>query len=336
MLSTKPVQLLSVDAQCFSESTFAILRSFGAEKIHIKYKTAHPLKELEKQIKDWGLSAQNIQLEFPGYTGDIRLEDLQNNDASWVKSFVSNQHAHTTLQTEDGGANIAVNVKPKDLVRNMFSPDGLSKHQAWSTFIDQNVVDPLPLPYFAVPMEDMAHLSLFMQCYRDRLSTISIAKKTAYDPKQNKLEISQAMFGAMSKASDQWLDVLKCTLNEESSENLQNNTFDIENWEHFLKLPYSVHKKESGERGSCSLSIKKEGDGYVFCLGLTQQEVVKKSANLDDTEKTALINELRPWSSCLLNKMGVDVNQLRKDQKISGTNIVKESRWFENFRQENA
>ena len=338
----KPPKKVSIDAKArtLASPITDILQNLKTEQITIKYVTDEPLEHIKTWTEKWMIRAQNVSIELPEYKGMIHTKDLLRTPSTWLTTRMSSSTL-TTFNVEEP-FHATLTVHPRDIVRSMFSPEGIKNHQEWSDFfetyaaqngdaIDYNQL--FMMPEHKVAMSTIDDLNFFMKWYKNRDFSVYLDDKTVYNPKKNQLTISTEYLKDIAR-SDSLRSLLSSALNETSHKNTANRELYIDNWEDCLKLPHIIRKKTAKKNGSTkNFSIEKldNSTNYVLSLWLNQSDVIAKNTQLSEADKDELINELGHWSKPKLEQLGVDVPALEQRQKEIGRTLVKESkrRFFE-------
>lgn len=332
--------IIDAKARTLSPSITELLQNLETDETVIKYVTDAPLHAVKHWAQQWMINSKSVHIELPEYKGMLSTQDLIQSPSAWITTHFSD--AGATKFTIEDHVNTTLMIHPKDLVRSIFSPEGLKNHQEWSSFLETYATknpektDPSKLfamPAYKVPMQSIEDLTFFMKWYKNRDFSVYLYDKTMYDAKNNQLIINKAYLNDIAR-SDTLRSLLSSALNETSRQNTLNDQLNIENWEHCLKLPHVIHKK-SGKKDALTKNISIEKventSSYALCLWLNQADVVGKNAQLSEADKDELINELGPWSKAKLEQLGVDIPVLAQRQKEIGRTVVKESkrRFFE-------
>ncbi len=343
LFNTKKVPkkvIIDAKARTLPSSTTDILQNLKAHEIFIKYVMDTPLHEVQVWAKRWMINSKNVHLELTEYKGIIDIQDLLQSHSAWLTTHMSDAGA-TKITIEDQ-VNTTLTVHPNDVVRAIFSPEGLKNRQEWSSFLEtyatKNPEQPdysksFAMPEYKVPMKSIEDLKFFMQWYKNRDFSVYLDNKTMYDAQNNQLIINTAYLNDIA-SSDTLRSLLSLALNETSRKNTSNNQLYIENWEHCLKLPHVICKKTGKkEMPTQNVSIEKieSASSYALFLWLSQTDVIKKNEKLSEADKDELINELGQWSHSKLKELGVDIPTLKQRQKEVGRTVLKESkrRFFE-------
>jgi len=154
--------IIDAKARTLSPSITEIFQSLETDETIIKYVTDEPLEVVKHWAQKWMINSKNVHLELPEYKGMINTQDLVQSPYTWITTHLSD--ARATRLTIADQANTALTVHPKDIVRSIFSPEGLKNHQEWTSFLEkyaiQNPEKPdystsFSMPEYKVPMQSI-------------------------------------------------------------------------------------------------------------------------------------------------------------------------------------